>query len=244
VVAVEALLAVDDLRPAQWLIDNATGFPHDVGSLLPTTFGTYARVFHPAYNGIEKVSWAHIAHFNKKMVHPHMQFSRLLGYASRFAAGYRDSQQDLFDAAPKVGDLPAVTADAVARTLARHTAGDDRCWYAVWNGWGQRDLQSKFHNRPTFELPGRAYYLARGPLAAVGQSAGVTPTGHVPCSLWWPDDHAWCVATDIDLDSTYIGGSGACIEELLTDPEIEVAQVNPVAGIGANSDTLNLVEPE
>jgi hypothetical protein len=193
---------------------------------------------------MEKVSWAHIAHINQKVGHPQMQFSRLLGYASRFAAGYRDTQEDLFDAAPEVGVLPAVTAELLARTLARHTAVEDRCWYAVWNGWGQLHLQSNFHKHPTFELPGRAYYLARGPLAAVEQSAAARSTCNVPCSLWWPDDNAWCVATDIDLDSTYVGGSSACIEELLEDPELEAAQVNLRAGIAADSDNLNLVEPD
>ena len=31
--------------------------------------------------------------------------------------------------------------------------------------------------------------------------------GHSP-SIWWPEDRAWCVATDIDLFDTYVGGSG------------------------------------
>ena len=238
--AVEALVAVEDLRPAQWLIDDITSFAGNVGSLLPTGFGAYARIFHPAYNGTEKVSWAHIASTNNKVVHPQMQFTRLLGYASRFAAGYRETQPVVFDAAPQVGALPAATGKSLVRTLARHTTARDHCWFALWNGWGLLDLEPKFLNRPTFELPGRAYYLARGRLAAAAtQSADVRSAGNVPRSMWWPDDHAWCVATDIDLDSTYVGGSGACIEELLADPDLETAAVNVNAGITADSDEFN-----
>lgn len=47
------------------------------------------------------------------------------------------------------------------------------------------------------------------------------------------------VATEIDLDSTYVGGSEACIEELLANSELEVARLDVAAGVTADSDTLN-----
>src|SRR5690349_23203664 len=40
-------------------------------------------------------------------------------------------------------------------------------------------------------------------------------------NLWWPDDRAWCVVTDIDLTSTYVGGSAGCIGELLAHTGLE-----------------------
>lgn len=46
-------------------------------------------------------------------------------------------------------------------------------------------------------------------------------------------DHAWCVATEIDLDSTYVGGSEACIEELLANSELEVARLDVAADVTA-----------
>jgi hypothetical protein len=46
-------------------------------------------------------------------------------------------------------------------------------------------------------------------------------------NLWWPADRAWCVVTDIDLVSTYVGGSSACIGELLTTPGIDAWSVAP-----------------
>jgi hypothetical protein len=79
-----------------------------------------------------------------------------------------------------------------------------------------------------------------GPLGAVARSVGVLPARNVSCNLWWPDDHAWCVATEIDLDSTYVGASEACIEELLANSELEVARLDLGAGVTADSDTLNL----
>ncbi|MEE6140595.1 hypothetical protein SKC41_30325 [Mycobacterium sp. 050128] len=240
-VAVGALDVVDDLRSAGWLTESVRSFAVNVGSLLPDTFAAYARVFHPAHNGGELVSWAQIARANHKTVHPQMQFARLIGYASRYVPGYRDTQPGLFDEAPEVGSLPADIAGPLVQALARHTTTADGCWFAVWHGRG--DLDEAFHDQPTFALPQREYHLARGPVTAAAQSWATYPGRHLSANLWWPGDHAWCVATEIDFDSTYLGASEACVEELVANSELEVMPVDVTAGITANSDTLNPVKP-
>jgi hypothetical protein len=111
----------------------------------------------------------------------------------------------------------------------------------MWHGRG--DLDQAFHNQPTFPLPHRKYHLAHGPLAAVTQSVATHPLPHLSANLWWADDHAWCVATEIDLDSTYLGASEACIEELVANSELEVVPLSVTAGITAHSDTLNPASP-
>jgi hypothetical protein len=202
-----ALNVVDDFRPARWLTESVRSFADNVGSLVPDTFAAYARVFHPAHNDRNLVSWAQIARANHKNAHPQMQFTRLIGYPSRYVSGYRNTQPGLFDQAPAVGTLPADAAVSLAHVLARHTATADHCWFAVWHGYGDLDLA--FGDRPTFELPQREYHLIRGPLAAAAQSLAVYPFGHRSANLWWPDDHAWCVATGVtcrslDLRCSYI----------------------------------------
>ena len=239
--AVGELVVVDDLRPARWLGQSIRSFAVNVGSLVPDAFTAYARVFHPAYNGEDLVSWAQIARANRKIVHPQMQFTRLIGYASRYDAGYDARQPGLFDEAPAVGTLLSDTAASLARTLARHTTTRDHCWFAVWDGRG--DLDQAFHNQPTFSLPQRDYHLAHGPLAAAAQSVATDLFPYRSANLWWPDDHAWCVATEIDLDSTYLGASKACIQELLAHPELEVVPISFTAGVTAHSDALNPAYP-
>ena len=32
-------------------------------------------------------------------------------------------------------------------------------------------------------------------------------------NYWWPEDRAWCVLADTDLDWAYLAGSVACVEE-------------------------------
>jgi hypothetical protein len=187
------------------------------------------------------LSWGQIARANDKVGHPQMQFTRLLGYSSRYVPGYQQSQSVVFDTAPIVGKLPTGTAAALIPTLGRHTAAGDTCWFAFWAGWA--DLDSAIRKHPTFQLPHRAYHLARGKITSATTSEGAVGGAHLAASLWWPDDHAWCVATDIDLDSTYIGGSESCIEELLSNPALEAAPVTSSTGITADSDKLNPVEP-
>jgi hypothetical protein len=243
VAAVGALLVVDDLRPAQWLTENIRRFAVDVGSLVPATFRAYARVLHPASNGGDRVSWAQIADANHRIAHPQMQFNRLIGYASRYSPGYPDRHPGLFDKSPAVGVLPAEVAAPLAQSLAAHTTSTDDCWFAVWEGWGR--LDGAFRGHPTFQLPNRNYHLAHGPFAAAAQSVSSDTGVHLSCNLWWPADHAWCVATEIDHDSTYIGASAACIEDLLANPELEAVPVGLTAGVTGDSDTLNPVrEPD
>jgi hypothetical protein len=58
-------------------------------------------------------------------------------------------------------------------------------------------------------------------------------------NLWWPDDHAWCVATEIDLKSTYVSCDEACAAEILARAELEALTIDPASGIDWRSDLLN-----
>jgi len=50
-------------------------------------------------------------------------------------------------------------------------------------------------------------------------------------NIWWPEDRAWCVATDIDLYDTYVGGSQECIEAVLGNLELEALPTTLDAGL-------------
>ena len=57
-------------------------------------------------------------------------------------------------------------------------------------------------------------------------------------NIWWPADRSWCVSTDIDLDSTYIGASEECIERLLKHPSSEVLRTTSDAPVYMAADTI------
>jgi hypothetical protein len=58
-------------------------------------------------------------------------------------------------------------------------------------------------------------------------------------NIWWPDDRAWCIASDIDLATTYVGASARCIERLLGADRLEVLPVSLDDRVDINADVIN-----
>ncbi|HZD69708.1 MAG TPA: hypothetical protein VFA45_12620 [Actinomycetes bacterium] len=54
-----------------------------------------------------------------------------------------------------------------------------------------------------------------------------------------PQDHAWCVASEIDLFCTLVAGSEALAQTLVGDPRLEAWRVHPADPIAFDSDQIN-----
>lgn len=65
------------------------------------------------------------------------------------------------------------------------------------------------------------------------------PPTYQSANLWWPDDRAWCVATEIDFNTTYIAGSRTLLDALLGSGALEVYEASPTDGVTYGSDHLN-----
>ena len=92
---------------------------------------------------------------------------------------------------------------------------------------------------PRFHLPKRDYLLlSGGPLS--GARSLTSPPRRVVPSLWWPEDHAWFVRLDPDLDSTYVGvKSSECLAALTSTPGIEVIEARLSDRLDLASDDIN-----
>ncbi len=77
---------------------------------------------------------------------------------------------------------------------------------------------------PRVRLPGRDYFLYTGGLDSA--LAFVDPEQQTP-NLWWPADRAWCLASELDLAWTYIGGSRELIDHIVGDDRIEAWPAEP-----------------
>lgn len=73
----------------------------------------------------------------------------------------------------------------------------------------------------------------------MAQGRTLDPDGQSP-NLFWPDDRAWCVASEIDFDSTLVAGSTALIEALLTAPGLEVWPVEGHDSLAFDADHVNV----
>jgi len=59
-------------------------------------------------------------------------------------------------------------------------------------------------------------------------------------NLIWPADHSWFVASDVDFDSTVIGGEPMLIESIVESPKLEAWQVAPADSLAADADKINV----
>ena len=103
-------------------------------------------------------------------------------------------------------------------------------------------LRPAVRNAARVNLPYRDYLLFEGPLDAATELGWMMPGGSfVPQSpnLFWPHDHAWCVASEIDLFCTLVAGSNALAENLTADSRLEVWRVFPDDPVSADSDDQN-----
>lgn len=103
--------------------------------------------------------------------------------------------------------------------------------------------------RPDLPSPWFAYLTAidAGGDTDVTRDEPPAPTGptsevvvHVRSpSQWWPASRDWCVATEIDFDSTLVGGSNALVQRIVDDSRLEAFPVSPTDDLGSGGDTVN-----
>jgi hypothetical protein len=211
------LTHVDSLDAAGWIVSSLTSFALNVSSFLPGDLPAYARVYHPFDSeggGKPPRTWRELEALTGEK-------PRDRGTAADFALTNAANMQ------ARVGNLPLPLVEALIEHLAAATTTPELCYFAVWEGFGDSVAPPRL--APKLELPNRAYDVFSGPLAAARTSLGDIPWGHRSPNLWWPADHAWCVATEIDFAWTYVGGPRDCIAAVLADPRLEAIETNALA---------------
>ena len=255
----DAVRLMTDVSAARWIGARLTGAAGTVGGTVPSGFETYARVLHPVSAGGEQEStWAAVATVTRGRVHPAVQWHSLIGAADPLAR--RSDRWD--DGEPEKGNLTLNSLQQLCTVLGEHTSTPDECFFAMWDGWGQlrggharvemtRDgrgvpasplLSPNELSVERVHLPGRAYLLMSGPLTAVSDLARYdgpdTWVSQTP-ALIWPADESWCLASEIDLDSTLVGGPRPAIDQLVSSPSLEAMLVYGTLSLRADADHLN-----
>jgi hypothetical protein len=242
---------------ADW-IDSRLGLFGSVAGIVPGGFPAYARILHPASgpNG-EPVRWTDVAAASGRVMHRLVQF-HAIDYPPESGPG--TSIQP-----PETGIFPLDLLRILCGLLSRHTRTAESCWFCLWEGYGElhgsvgkivftpvgmpetadeeeRDslppaIQAAVLKGPCVHLPARNYFLFEGPLESATEFE-ILPFRHSP-NLFWPEDHAWCVASEIDLFCTLVGGSEALVESLVADPHLEVWRVSEDDPVTWGSDDKN-----
>ena len=226
------------IRRARWVEESLSAFG-TLRSLLPEGFAAYARIFHPAYLNKDEerpVRWSTVASWTGRTVHPLMQFPRIAGLNEDSHVMYEDPP---WGSHPQIGSIPEAECRILVEVLRSFTSTPGNCFFCPWEGYGNIDTRL-YKATSRVRAPGRDYLLFRGPIDAImAFLAGDWPFWGYSPNIWWPEDRAWYVASDIDLYDTYVGGSEECIEAVLSNPDLEVLPTTLDARLGVDGDTIN-----
>ena len=111
--------------------------------------------------------------------------------------------------------------------LTAHTTTPDCCYLCIWDGYHYDHLPAG--PRVAVDLPHRRYLLLEGRLD--GLQTWETELGHgappVPPAFVWPADHAWIFVSDVDPHWAGIGAHQPAIDELLSDPVLDIVVADP-----------------
>jgi hypothetical protein len=113
--------------------------------------------------------------------------------------------------------------------------------------WQPGILPDDVSRGPRLELPGRSHVLYRGALAELADPAWAervpwaegTPAWTASPSIVWPADRAWALVTEVDYDSTVVGGDAALVAALVADPRIEAVPLPAEASLSWDADRVN-----
>lgn len=206
------------------------------GSVVPTGYEAYARVFHPVEVGEnEWMRWADVAARTGRRAHSGMQWETITFPSEhRSGAGLSD---------PLEGSLPQWQTRALTEILRHHTSTGDGCWMAAWEGYGDVPRPAM----PRLQLPDRDYVLLKGGLDAAARPLWrFMERGwdhYQSPNLWWPHDRAWVVGTEVDFPWTYVAGSSDCVEAVIRDERLEAYEVAVDDRADILGDDINPLPP-
>ncbi|WP_157108585.1 hypothetical protein [Aldersonia kunmingensis] len=223
-----------DVFAGEWIRDGlAPDRTYRVSMLVPRGFAAYGRILHPLEsvddNGRTRwLRWSDLARATGAIEHAGIQLVPML---DRVPTGLLYSADRPVPATPVLAWEQQL--DALEGILAQHTSTPDDCYFAFWEGNTAfediPDAVPRLEVRESFRC-----YLIRGPIRRIAD----TLHGLLP-NLAWPADRAWCVVSNSDVPSTYIGATKACLEDVLHTDVLEAWAATIDDRITSDSDECN-----
>jgi hypothetical protein len=199
-----------DVSGADWIVQRLWPWGLDlgtrVGALVPEGFEAYVRLFHPNRRGsgnlgtLSRNETIALAGLLRDFTSSEKALFCLwdgFGFLSDRGSAWLTKRRGTF-------------AEFIKRWRARRGATRALSWVQAI---------------PLVRTQARAYLMYEGPFDAVANFTHMGGQYQSP-NIWWPEDRAWCVATEIDLRSSLVGCSAACAEALFRSDV--VSQIVPV----------------
>lgn len=250
-----------DISLGAWITPRL-GSSGQVASVVPRGFPAYARVLHPVVDAdAQPARWAQVCQVTDRTAHALMQWPSISTPRVEDGSDRPPSTGRAWEGEePVVGTLEPAALGALCQVLGEHTAPGVECCFALWEGFGWirgspavafygggLDIPPAFGPEvmagPRLRHPlDRGYLLFTGALdAAARMGWWPSPDWFVAQSpnLFWPADRSWCVATEIDFDSTVVAGSTALVEVVLAAPGLDAWPVEPGDALTVDGDSIN-----
>lgn len=223
------LEVTDGASAGAWIRRALGGEISRVADQVPQIYEAYARIFHPIgdFDG-EPRRWAEVAMVMGKTAHREMQWEALVAGSGWYGDEPLTGAMDFFD------------LDALCEILSARTADPSDCYFGlrVSQGWLNSFPAAQYLRRLLRLAHLRDHIVLAGPLAAVGQITRDEKRREAP-NLIWPADHSWFVASEVDFDSTLVGGSAELIDAIVQSPALEAWQVEPTDSLAFDADKIN-----
>lgn len=209
----------DTAAEANWAIAR---LHHTLGqrvtSIVPAGFEAYVRVLFPFRGrGDSPIPWHQVAAWAGRPLFTSTTSNELL--TSLPAA--RRRQLDL--ESPLAGTVPRPVASSLVSVLSKHTTTPESCYFAVWEGKG--GLAPYHGPGAEFHTPARTWLLFSATVAdAVAGFEMTVGESRIPPNMWWPADHNWYFATEVDNCCAYIGCDKATAQKIM-DADVEAFEV-------------------
>ena len=150
-----------------------------------------------------------------------MEWHRITTAAGADRRSWDPSRGQPLEGEPSVWEL-RVLVDV----LRKFTESPERCCFCSWTGFG-----GTRETGAVVTLPGRDYFLSLGEVEDALSFEN-------PPNLWWPEDRTWCVASEIDLLATYVGGDDEAIA-MLAGEDLELLPVAVEDRVDVDADSVN-----
>lgn len=254
----DGVTLLDDVSPATWLGPRllpwlGSKLGTRVGAIVPTGFPAYVRILHPLGKGPQRPRWKDLCEAGGCVYHPTLQLEGVPRPPNLVLAPGQSYR-------PTIGKTPAWVRQSLLTDLTGDTRTPGSVFYGIWEGWAVltrgasggfafvadphpghprqqvslEPLHQVVKGRPRFKLPARAYLLAYGSLDDLPKF----PFELSP-SFVWPEDQAFCCATEVDFDSTVVGLSEAGAQRLLDDDSLEALPISIEDRLDSDGDTIN-----
>jgi len=195
---------------------------------MPSGYDAYLRILHPVETRGSRMRWSAVAEANGRIAHSAMQLHMI----NRPRGGFTPADQD--PEGYTAGSLPQPERDVLIDHLVKATTTPATCWFLVWEGLGS--IGDGIDTRRV-QHPRRDHLLTGGSVADARNS--VTDGWDQSPTMWWPEDRAWFVSTEVDFAWSYLGGSRALVNEILAEPRLETFVVARSGLHTYASDLLN-----